>query len=418
MAVNDSHALAAYRQAGLWFAHGGVKALSGVVQAEANVPYVQWLNRVCTALHRQGGGPRQVTAGDLPEAEARDWAEWLPAHGLCMPLAGTDGMLLLARDTPWEDRDLVLLTEWLDIWAHAWQAAVRPHARWWQHSPGAFAGHLRPVAGQPWWKQRYVKWVAAAVVALLVPVRLTVLAPGELVPSDPAVIRAPFDGVVASFLIKPNELVKTGQPLFTFDDATLVSRLEVARQAMGTAEAEFRQASQQALTDAKYKSQLVILSGKIEERRAEAAYLQGQLERSRVLAPRDGVALFDDPTEWLGRPVVTGERILRVAPPDQAEVEAWLGVGDAIPLKTGAAATLYLSASPLSPVSATVRYVAHDAVARPDGTYAYRVRAVLEDQTRHRVGLKGTVKLAGDWVPLGYWVLRRPVAAVRQFIGW
>jgi hypothetical protein len=418
MAVNDSHELAPYRQAALWFAAGGVRALSGVVQAEANVPYVQWLNRACSALRLQRGGPRRTCASDLPEAEAAEWAEWLPAHGLCVPLAGADALLLLARDTPWDDRDIALLAEWLDIWRHAWQALSPPAAWSWRGSSQAIARHLRPVAGSPWWKQRAVWWTAATILALLFPVRLTVLAPGELVPSDPAVIRAPFDGVVAGFLVKPNESVKAGQPLFTFDDATLVSRLEVARQALGTAEAEFRQSSQQALSDAKYKSQLVVLAGKIEERRAEAAYLQGQLERSRVLSPRDGVALFDDSGEWLGKPVVTGERILRVAPADQVEVEAWLAVGDAIPLAAGAPATLYLNASPLSPVSATVRYVAHDAVIRPDGNYAHRVRAVLADKTRHRVGLKGTVKLAGDWVPLGYWVLRRPVAAARQFIGW
>jgi len=232
------------------------------------------------------------------------------------------------------------------------------------------------------------------------------------------VIRAPFDGVVAGFLVKPNDFVKSGQPLFTFDDATIASRLEVARQALATAEAEFRQVSQQALGDAKYKSQLVVLAGKVEEKRAEAEYLQGQMERSRVLSPREGVALFDDPTEWVGKPVVTGERILRVAAPGQVEVEGWLPVGDAIPLEPGAAATLYLNATPLSPVSARVRYVAHDAVARPDGTYAYRVRAVLDAKTDHRVGLKGTVKLAGGWVPLVYWMLRRPVAVVRQFVGW
>jgi multidrug resistance efflux pump len=418
VAVNDSHTLAPYRQGVLWFAADGVKALSGVVQAEANVPYVQWLNRACTALREQGGGARQVTAADLSDAEAADWAEWLPAFGLCVPLAGTDGVLLLARDTPWQERDVALLAEWLDIWRHAWLALARPGGWSWRDSPQALARYLRPVAGRAWWKQKAVLWSAAALAALLFPVRLTVLAPGELVPSDPAVIRAPFDGVVAGFLIKPNDAVKAGQPLFTFDDATLVSRLEVARQALGTAEAELRQASQQALADAKYKSQLVVLSGKIEERRAEAGYLQGQLERSRVLAPRDGVALFDDPSEWLGKPVVTGERILRVAAADQVEVEAWLAVGDAIPLAAGAPATLYLNASPLSPVSSTVRYVAHDAMARPDGSYAYRVRAVLDDKTRHRVGLKGTVKLAGGWVPLGYWVLRRPLAAIRQFVGW
>lgn len=418
MAVNDSHTLAPYRQAVLWFAQGGVRALSGVVQVEANVPYVQWLTRVCTALLESGTAPRRVTAADLPEPEAADWSDWLPAYGLCLPLGAAGGLLLLARDVSWEERDIALLAEWMDTWRHAWQGLVRPKTWTWRPSRQGIAAHLRLVPGHPWWKQRALQWAAAVLVVLLFPVRLTVLAPGELVPSDPAVIRAPFDGVVASFQVKPNEMVKAGQPLFTFDDATLASRLEVARQALATAEAELRQVSQQALADAKYKSQLVVLAGKIEERRAEANYLQGQLERSRVVAPRDGIALFDDPSEWLGKPVVTGERILRVAPAGQVEVEAWLALGDAIPLQTGAPATLYLNASPFSPVSATVRYVAHDAVARPDGNYAYRVRAALDEQTSHRVGLKGTVKLAGGWVPISYWVLRRPIAAIRQFVGW
>jgi multidrug efflux pump subunit AcrA (membrane-fusion protein) len=249
-------------------------------------------------------------------------------------------------------------------------------------------------------------------------VRLSVLAPGELVPSEPAVIRAPFEGVVAGFLVKPNETVQAGTPLFSFDDATVATRLEVARQALATAEAEYRQATQQALGDARYKAQLVVIAGKIEEKRAELAFLQGQLERSRVLSPRAGIALFDDPAEWVGKPVVTGERILRVAAPDRMEVEAWLALDDAIPLAAGAPVTLYLNASPFQPVDAKLRFVAHDAVLRPEGTYAYRVRAELVDPPRHRIGLKGTAKLSGGWVPLGYWMLRRPIAAVRQFLGW
>jgi len=412
MAVNDSHGLAPYRQAALWFPQGGVAALSGVVQVEANVPYVQWLGRVFAEL--QGTAkPMRMTAEDLSESEAADWGHWLPAQGLCMPLKGTDGLLLLARDTPWQDRDIALLTEWLDAWSHAWRAQGARLA-W----PWHFGKAQRNAPDRPWWKRWPAVAGGPALLALLIPVRLTVLAPGELVPLDPAVIRAPFDGVVGGFLVKPNEFVKTGQPLFSFDDATLVSRLEVARQALATAEAEYRQATQQALSDPRFKAQLVVLAGKIEERRAEAAYLQGQLERSRVVAPRDGVALFDDPSEWVGKPVVTGERILRVAAPEHVEVEAWLPVGDAIPLDAGAPATLYLNATPLDPVSASVRYVTHDAVPRPDGSYAYRVRARLEERTSHRVGLKGTVKLSGGWVPLGYWMLRRPVAAVRQFVGW
>jgi hypothetical protein len=418
MAVNDSHALAPYRQAVLWFASAGVVALSGVVQPEANVPYVQWLQRACAALQGQAGGPRAVTAADLPPEEAAGWADWLPPHGFCVPLAGTDGLVLLARDAAWTEQESVVLAEWFDTWRHAWQALdAKPQAGWkalLARLRGAFAA--RP--GRPWWQQPATKWAAIAIAVLLVPVRLTVLAPGELVPLDPAVIRAPFDGVVAGFLVNPNDKVQAGQPLFTFDDATIASRLEVARQALATAEAEYRQANQQALGDAKYKAQLVVLAGKAEEKRAEANYLQGQLERSRVLSPRAGIALFDDPTEWVGKPVVTGERVLRVAAPDRMEVEGWLPLDEAIPLAVGAPVTLYLNATPLQPVSARLRFVAHDASVRPDGSYAYRVRAALAEPPRHRIGLKGTVKLAGGWVPLGYWMLRRPAAAVRQFLGW
>ena len=131
-----------------------------------------------------------------------------------------------------------------------------------------------------------------------------------------------------------------------------------------------------------------------------------------------GLVLMDDPSEWIGRPVSVGERILRIATLDDVEVEAWVSVADAIRLAPGDAVSLYLGASPLSPVSATLRYMAHDAVQRPDGTFAYRVRATLDGKTSHRVGLKGTAKLHGGWVPMAYWVLRRPWATVRAYLGW
>jgi hypothetical protein len=171
------------------------------------------------------------------------------------------------------------------------------------------------------------------------------------------------------------------------------------------------------VSDTKSKAQLSGLLGKIEEKRVEADYLKGQLERSRVLAPQDGIVLFDDPSEWIGKPVQTGERIMRIASPGDVEVEAWLPIGDAIPLPDGASVSLYLAASPLTAVTARVRYVAHDAVLRPEGSYAYRLRARLDARTTQRVGLKGTAKVSGGWVPLIYWAARRPLGVIRQALG-
>lgn len=430
LVVNDTQALVHYRQAGLWLKDGGIKTLSGVVQIEANAPYVQWLNRVCAALSADAALPaRAVAAADLPPELAAEWDEWLPADALWLPVvagrggvyaedAPSTGGVLLARDGAWNKQEIALAAEWIDVWRHAWQACVKP-----QHwSPRRLLAqaraHLHWNKELPWWKQRSARWAALVVAALCMPVRLTVLAPGELVPANPAVIRAPLEGVIGAFMVKPNDAVKAGQALFNFDDAPLVARLAVASQALATASAEYRQTAQLAVSETKSKAQLAMLLGKIEERRAEADYLRGQLERAHVVAPVDGIALFDDPMEWIGRPVVTGERIMRIAAPNDVEVEAWLAVGDAIPLKPGAAVSLYLNASPLSAVSATLRYVSHDAVQRPDGSYAYRVRATLAGAVDHRVGLKGTAKVSGGWVPAIYWVLRRPIAAVRQTLSW
>lgn len=423
LAVNGSHALAPYRQGALWFEDRGVCALSGVVQIEANAPYVQWLERVFREL--RAAGP--VSAFDLDEELGREWAEWLPAYGLWLPMPigpdGAQGMrggLLLARDIPWMDHEVALLTEWADVLRHAFATRVQPLG-W---TPAALRTRIRQriasdkAAGKPWWRRRAMQAGLALLVVLCIPVRLTVLAPGELVPANPATLRSPLDGVIERFDVRPNELVKKGQPLFDFDEAELATRAAVAQQALATAEAEYRQALQAALTDGKSKAQLATLQGKIEERRAETEYLQGQAARARVTAPRDGIALFDDPSEWIGRPVQTGERIMRIAAPEDVEVEAWLAVGDAIPLAPGAPVSLYLSAGPLDTVAARVRYVGYEAVPRPDGSYAYRVRATLDAASGQRVGLKGTAKLSGARVPVAYWIVRRPLAVIRQTLGW
>lgn len=422
LVVNDSHALFAYRQGALWFNDCGLEALSGVVEPETNAPYAQWLDQACRHLRATHPRPTAVGAHDLPGLLAGEWSEWLPPFGLWLPFArrgeeDDSGGVLLAADRSWSEDAIALMKEWIDTWHFAWAKQARPAAWSWRRLRHAVAGLLTSQPGRPWWKQRRVIFTVLAAAVLLCPVRLSVLAPGELVPANPAVIRAPVDGVVAQFQVQPNQTVTTGQALFSFDEAPIASRLEVADQALATAQAEYRQYAQQALSDPRSKTQLTVLSGKIEEKRAEAQYAREQFNRSRVTAPQAGIALFDDPSEWIGKPVQTGERIMRIAAPDDVEIEAWLPIGDAIPLPEQARLSLYLASAPLSALSAQVRYVAHDAVPRPDGSYAYRVRARLDGQADERVGLKGTAKLSGGWVPLVYWMLRRPLATIRQHLG-
>lgn len=421
MLVNETLSLAAYRQGALWLADAGTWALSGVVQVEAHVPYVQWLDAVAKHMHLLAGNTVRVfTAQDLPLDLASDWGQWWPEHALWLgsTAATVSGAGILLRDTSWSDDEVSQLQEWAEIWWHAFAALHQPRLLRWQGLRQRMGAVWAWQPGQSWWRQRRVQALALVLVVLFWPVRLTVLAPGELVPSKPLVIRSPLDGVIDVFHVQPNQQVQAGQPIFSFDEMVIQAKLDVATQSLATAETDYRQTSQLALTDTKAKTQLGLLIGKVEERRAEIEYLQEQLTRARVLAPQPGVVLMDDPSEWIGKPVSTGERILRIATLDDVEVEAWIPLADAIALSPGDGVSLFLSASPLSPVSATLRYMAHEAVQRPDGGFAYRVRAVLDSKTEHRVGLKGTAKLHGSWVPLSYWVMRRPLATLRAYLGW
>lgn len=438
IAANETRLLAPYRQAAIWFDGRGILALSGVVAPEANAPYAQWLQRVCAELYRRPASAdfsaACIAAPDLLPELAAEWGEWLPPHALWLPCPVPElaGGLLLAREEVWTGEEHGVLSEWFDAWSASWALKHKPTAwqvflRTWQRlktwRPTASLRHWGRLARERHWRElwqsRGLRWLLIMLLILFFPVRLTVLAPGELVPANPAVIRAPMDGIIDRVLVQPNQAVKTGDLLFAFDRIVMSSRLTMAEQALATLEAEYRQAAQQALFDAKSKAQLALVQGRLAEKQSEVKYLRELDVRSGVTSPRDGIVMFGDATEWVGRPVSTGERVMVVAGETDAEVEAWLSPADMIDLPNGAPVRLYLDTSPLSPVTASLRHVAHVAQQRPDGYFAYRLRAHIDSgEPPHRVGLKGSVKVAGRRVPLIYWIMRKPWAALRQFVGW
>ena len=409
--VNDSHGLLRYRQAALWRrpaggeGEGRVAAVSGLAVVEADAPYVLFLRRLM-AGSAASKGPVALTASEAGEGAA-EWAEFLPAHALWVPLDAPGGRrlgaLLLARDEPFAEGERVLAETLADAYAHAWAALLGPEAPGW-------LGRLRD-------RRVRIGLAAGALLLALVPVRQSALAPGEVVAHQPTVVRAPFDGVVESFLVRPNQPVAEGEALFRLDPAKLNNRLEVARASLQVAEAEHRQAAQQAVFDEKSKAGLAVLAGRREQAAAEVAYVESLLQRIEVKAPRAGTAIFADADDWIGRPVALGERILIVADPKSAELEVRLPVADAIALEPGARVRFFLNVVPDQPVEALLTTAAYKPEALPDGTVSYRIRARLEEGASPRIGLQGTAKIYGERTTLFYYLFRRPLAALRQRVG-
>ena len=412
--ANETVNLVPYRQAVYWEYGRGVVTISGVTSVEKHSPYVQWLDKWFRAgkHHKQTVSAITVDLNSLGKADSA-WREWLHAQVVTLDINAQGrypgGRLLIAREEAFDPDEVSILIEWLETWRDHYQQNFR--LRWWKKLGLGYSS-----ARKRFFTRTVL--VAAIAVAAIYPVHLTVLAPAELIPLNPSVVRAPMDAVVDRLLVEPNQRVTEGEALLQFDRVALESRLEVARRALVTAETEYRQQAQKALFDSESKARLSVLQSQIKQREIEVAYLQELTSRSEVLSPRAGLAIFFDPSEWEGRPVITGERIMVLADEQSMQIEAWLSPADMIDLSEGASARLFLSADPTRPIEGKLTYLSYHPELRPDGLYAYRVRAELDQPSElPRIGLKGTVRVEGAEVSLIYWVLRRPWAAVRGWMG-
>jgi len=127
--------------------------------------------------------------------------------------------------------------------------------------------------------------------------------------------------------------------------------------------------------------------------------------------------VFADAERWTGKPIQTGERLMEIADPNQAELRIELAVGDAIALTSDAEVALFLDSDPLQRYSAKLERVAYEAQSTPAGQLAYRLDASFTDTPVPRIGLRGTAKLFGQRAPLALYLLRRPLAGLRQSVG-
>lgn len=412
--ANDLYPLLRFRQA-VVAGYSGQKlstlCISGLAKPAEDSPYLLWLQSALAWIHTRLNGTLEPiwlarTDAHLPPHLAEGWQEWWPTGAWCVPLAKTGqpalGVLVFLLDAPPDERLQAALNGVWATWAYCWSALQkRRTTRFWQPS-----------------RRHAALAVCGAAALLCVPIRQTALAPAEVVSLDAQIISAPIDGVIATMQVRPNEAVVLGTPLFRLDDTTLRSRADVLAKEVAVADAELGTTSQRAFDHSQSMGELSLLKGRALQRRAELAAVEAQLKRTAVLAPRPGVAIYSDPNDWLGKPVVTGERIMHLADPAKPAMRIQLAVNDAITLAPGAEVKLFLSAFPLSPLTGHITETSYQAKVTDDGIAAYRLMATIDGPTENaRLGLHGTAKLYGERVLLGYYLFRRPLSALRAWSG-
>ncbi|WP_213957337.1 HlyD family efflux transporter periplasmic adaptor subunit [Variovorax sp. dw_954] len=387
-------------------------AVSALAAVNRDAPMLRWYEDLAGRLWSASEDRAAIECFTLPtHADPQDpcTAEAALRHLMWVPVADAGrppyAGWLLARDTEWEDTHRKLAARVAQAYAHG---------------ASAIEGRAKPSRDWPR-RLRRLGLVLALIAAVLafVPVPLTTLAPVEVTPKDPFVVAAPVAGVVERILVEPGAQVKTGDPLVQLVDTTLRSDSEVAQQKLEVARAKMLRLQQASMDDNTAKRELAIAQSEETVARAERDYAQAMFAKAVIKAQQPGVALYGDPRDWVGRPVVVGEAIMRVADPAQVEFQLKVPVADAVNLREGAQTRVFLDASPLHPLDATIVRAAYKAETDPAGVASYVVtaRAVDASGPVARLGLRGTARVYGERVTLFFYLLRRPITAVRQWTG-
>ncbi|AFJ01666.1 Membrane-fusion protein [Methylophaga frappieri] len=414
--ANETHMLTPFRQSLIMdkniSGQFSLRQASGLANIVEDSPFSIWLQSLIASLDISNHQAQSmlVKSESIREDLQTGWLEWLPEHLLIIPVLDVDEnvamLVLYAREQTWSPLDLDLLHRLHDCYAYCYRAMNKRENN--------LARKLRQFI-----QSGRLRWVVLAMVlALFIPIRLSVLAPAEVVALNAKAVASPIDGVIGKIHVQPNAEVEVGDALFSLDDSALQSRRNIALKALVIARADALVAEQQAFNDYSSKAELASALGRVREKEAELGAVELLLQRVTVKADRKGLAIFADKNDWIGRPVQIGERIMQLASAEDAGIEIWLPVADAINLDIGAPIRVFLHTQPLSPLDASLLQTSYQASQSPEGISAYTLFGHFsERKDLPRLGLRGTARISSDWTVLGYYLFRRPIAAVREFTG-
>ena len=388
--------------------------ISGLPTVDRSAPVVRAMENAVAKFGKKAGfeNPKAFDLHGFGNGEEEYLARYPYTKLLWLPLRVHDGDafggLLIASDQVLPEPDVVIAKRMAGTFAHA-LALLLTDSR---IVSRVTSRYLRP-------RNVIVALFLIALVAMAIPIPMTTLAPMEIKPKDPFIVAAPLEGVIKDVLVAPNEDVSAGQPILKFEDTTLRNRLEVAERQLLVAEARLKKASQLAFDEMRGRHELRLAMAEHALMTAELDFAREMFDRATVRAQRTGIAIYTDRQELIGKPVTVGERVMLIADPTQIEVGIDVNVADAIILRPDARVKVFLDSDPLFARQGKVEYADYQASVRPGNALAFRVVASLnkDEADLPRLGVRGTAQIFGERVPLALYLFRRPLSALRQWIG-
>lgn len=342
----------------------------------------------------------RMTQESDPDEEGRDLIlPWLnredgPRGLAVLPLEDDQGILgLLAietdpDETPLDDESEELIT----ILANQTTVAIR-NAELYQQVP--MIGVLEPILGKARRARRGSRRklvtrlaVAAAVLAVgfLAPLPSWVAGDADVRPAGLAAVRAATEGTVDEVLVTEGERVARGAVVARLRRDLLEVELERVRASAQRTRAEAARARSQGDL-AGYRGSQAALNQCFETE----SFLLGELERTTLAAPTDGVILTPKVGLLQGTHLARGDLLLEMADVSRMEVEVLVSEANIEKIEVGRGARLKVHAYPRRTFRGEVIRVAPRANAGGE----FRVTALIENPDEAlRSGMSGRAHLA------------------------
>lgn len=290
-----------------------------------------------------------------------------------------------------DDRNLLLRTWDSTKWAGSWVVGTKQTA----------------------WKMAALAVMLALLFCTFYTTTYRVGATGELRAREKRVISIPFDGILRSKPpgIEPGVAVKAGQLLCEMDTIELSLQADEARSKLEQAD----KARSQAMKEGKI-SEARKAEAQRDGAQAQLSLLESRIERSKILAPTDGVLISGDLRDKLGAAVKLGDELFQLAPMDDMIAVAKVDERDIALLTVGGKGNIATRSRPGDRHELTIERIVPLGTAE-EGKTVFEVRTKLDNVAAWmRPGMEGVIRLdAGDHSLL-YIGTRRVVETVRLWV--
>ena len=320
------------------------------------------------------------------------------------PQRGLQGFLITTRNEKFNDNEVELARHLSVTYGHAYNTFLTDFS-------------IKDFLKKNFTGKRSWIIILSIIFILVIPIKITSTAPVEVVPKNPRLITAPFDGVVKNIIVNNNDKINSGDLLIQIEDTDLKNSFNLAKQSLQVAEKELLRSRQFSFSNNEEKARLAELIAQVDLKKAEVESTSERLKNSKIYADKDGIAIVDQKNNWQGRPVSVGEKIITIANPEKVEFLIWLPVKDSLIIKENTDVKVFLDINPIKPLKGKLKRASYQSSLSPEEVLSYQISASFEGEEIPRIGLRGTAKIYGSRVTLFYYLFRKPITFVRQLIG-